>query len=112
MVHAARNLPDGRTSDGYGIKVDERYLKLNPDPLGPKHDERELIGWFGDRFEWAEGLREVQPQAIVHSSVLKRLAAEAGVQRYYEIAPASQEAQRHLKLTASHTAPPRSEEPH
>jgi hypothetical protein len=45
-IDAARNLPDGTTSDGYGIKVDERYLKLNPDPLGPQHDEREP-GRFG-----------------------------------------------------------------
>lgn len=51
--------PAGRTtSDGYGIKADERYyLKLNPDSLGPQHDEHEP-GWFGGRFKWAEGLRE------------------------------------------------------
>ncbi|WP_338696226.1 MULTISPECIES: phospholipase effector Tle1 domain-containing protein [Bradyrhizobium] len=30
-----RDLPDGKTPDGSGIKVDDRVLKLNPDPLGP-----------------------------------------------------------------------------
>jgi len=112
MVHAAKTLPDETTSDGYGIKVDERYLKLNPDPLGPQHDEREP-GWFGGRFKWAEGLREIQPEAILHSSVLKRFAAEAGVQHYYEIAPyRPRNLSGHLKLTAYYTAPPPSEEPH
>ncbi|MHC2676953.1 uncharacterized protein (DUF2235 family) [Bradyrhizobium diazoefficiens] len=85
MVRAARNLPDGQTADGFGIRVDGRYLKLNPDPLGPQHDEREP-GWLGGRFKWAEGLREVQPEAILHSSVLERLAAKDGVQHYYELA--------------------------
>jgi hypothetical protein len=34
MVRAAKNLPAGETPDGFGIKLDDRYLKLNPDPLG------------------------------------------------------------------------------
>ena len=46
MVHAAVNLPDGKTPTGNGIKVDDRYLQLNPDPFGPQHDEREP-GYFG-----------------------------------------------------------------
>jgi uncharacterized protein (DUF2235 family) len=83
MVHAAKNLPDGQTPDGFGIKVDDRYMKLNPDPLGPQHDEREP-GWFGGRFKWSEGLREVQTEAILHSTLLDRFAAEDGVQHYYE----------------------------
>ena len=41
MVRAAVNLPDGKTPTGNGIKVDERYLKLNPDAFGPQHDARE-----------------------------------------------------------------------
>ncbi|WP_139813026.1 phospholipase effector Tle1 domain-containing protein, partial [Ensifer aridi] len=41
MAHAAENFPDGKTPDGFGIEVDDRFLKLNPDPLGPWHDERE-----------------------------------------------------------------------
>jgi hypothetical protein len=51
MVHAARNLPDGKTPDGFGIKLDERYLKLHPDPLCPQHDEREP-GWLVGRVKW------------------------------------------------------------
>jgi hypothetical protein len=45
MVHAAKNLSDGKTPDGFGIKADDGYLTLNPEPLGPQHDEREP-GWF------------------------------------------------------------------
>lgn len=55
--------PAGRTtSDGYGIKADERYyLKLNPDSLGPQHDEHEP-GWFGGRFKWAEACGRSSPR--------------------------------------------------
>ncbi|MET4218670.1 hypothetical protein ABIB00_003888 [Bradyrhizobium sp. LB14.3] len=80
---AARNLPKGKTPDGFGIKVDDSYLKLHPDPLGPQHDEREP-GYLGGRFKWEKGLREVQEEAILHSTVLDRLAAKDGVQHYYE----------------------------
>jgi hypothetical protein len=83
MVHAARNLPDGRTPDGFGIKVDDKYLKLHPDPLGRQHDEREP-GFLAGRFKWNEGLCEVQDEAILHSAVLDRFAAKDGVQHYYE----------------------------
>jgi uncharacterized protein (DUF2235 family) len=83
MVHAAKNLPDGKTPAGFGIKVDDRFLKLNPDPLGPQHDEREP-GWFGGRFKWSEGLRDVQIKAVLHSSVLDRFSAKNGVQHHYE----------------------------
>ncbi|MCX7321970.1 MAG: DUF2235 domain-containing protein, partial [Hyphomicrobiales bacterium] len=86
MTHAAKNLPDGNAPDGFGIKVDERYLQLNPDPLGPQHDEREP-GWFGGRFRWPEGFREVQPEADLHSTVLERFASNGGVQHYYERSP-------------------------
>src|SRR5258708_7831081 len=71
MVHAAKNLPDGKTPDGFGIKVDDRYLKLNPDPFGPQHDEREP-GWF----TWDEGLREIGDEPLLHATVLHRFAAK------------------------------------
>lgn len=83
MAHAAKNLPDGKSPDGFGIKIDERYLKLNPDPLGPQHDEREP-GWVRGRIKWPLGLRDIQPEAVLHSSVLKRFEAEGGVQHFYE----------------------------
>jgi uncharacterized protein (DUF2235 family) len=86
MAHAARNLPDGKTPDGLGIKVDDRYLKLHPDPLGPQHDEREP-GHLGGHFKWEEGLREVQDKAILHSTVLERFAHNGGVQHCYERMP-------------------------
>ena len=82
MVHAAKNLPDGKTTDGFGIKVDDHYMKLNPDALGLQHDEREP-GWLGGRFKWDEGLREVQLDAVLHSTVFDRFAASGGVQHYY-----------------------------
>lgn len=85
MVHAARCLPDETSDSGNGIVVDETYLRLNPDPLGAQHDEREP-GYCGGRFKWTEGLREVQPDASLHSSVLERLAA-ANVQHFYERKP-------------------------
>lgn len=104
MTHAARKLPDGATSDGYGIKVDERWLHLSPDPLGPQHDEREP-GWFCGRSKWPEGLREIQPEAILHSSVLKRFAAKDGVQHYFETAPyRPKNLSGHLKLKSYYDA--------
>ncbi|MDA9488841.1 hypothetical protein XI08_06375 [Bradyrhizobium sp. CCBAU 11361] len=83
MVHAARNLPDDKTPDGFGIKVDDRYMTLHPDPLGPQHDEREP-GYLSGRFKWTEGLRQVQDEAILHSSVLARFSAPEGVQHFYQ----------------------------
>jgi uncharacterized protein (DUF2235 family) len=83
MVRAAKNLPDRKTPDGFGIKVDDRYLKLNPDPLGPQHDEREP-GYLAGRFRWTEGPRHVEDEAVLHPSVLARFAANDGVQHYYE----------------------------
>jgi len=86
MVHAAVNLPDGKTPTGNGIKVDERYLQLNPDPLGPQHDAREP-GYLGGRFKWTKGLRKIQPCAILHSSVYKRFDAPEGVPHFYTHEP-------------------------
>jgi uncharacterized protein (DUF2235 family) len=85
MAHAAKNLPSEASPTGYGIKVDGRYLMLRPDPLGPQHDEREP-GYLGGRIKWKERLREVLPEAILHSSVYERFAAEA-VQHFYERKP-------------------------
>lgn len=82
MVHAARNLPDGKAPDGYGIKVDGGCLKLNPDPFGQQHDEREP-GWFNGRFRWKARLREIQSGAVLHASVYDRFAANGGVQHFY-----------------------------
>jgi hypothetical protein len=86
MLHAAVNLPDGKTPTGNGIKVDERYLQLNPDPFGPQHDAREP-GYFGGHFKWTEGHRQVEPCAILHSSVYKRFDAPNGVPHFYSRAP-------------------------
>lgn len=82
MLRAAKNLPDAATPDGFGIKVDDRYMALHPDPLGPQHDEREP-GYLRGRFKWSEGLRRVEDEAILHSSVLARFAAPEGVQHFY-----------------------------
>ena len=54
-------------------QVNPLLLQLRPDPLGPQHDEREP-GFWGVR--WPKGLRHVDPEAILHSSVYVRAAAE------------------------------------
>jgi uncharacterized protein (DUF2235 family) len=86
MVHAAIHLPDGRSPTGNGIKVDDRYLKLNPDPLRPQHDAREP-GYLWGHFKWTEGRRKVEPGAILHRSVYARFDAPAGVPRFYGRTP-------------------------
>ena len=85
MVHAAVNLPDGNTPNGYGIKVDRNFLRLSPDPRGPQHDEREP-GYFGGRLRWGEALRHIEHDAILHHSVYERFAADK-VQHFYEMKP-------------------------
>jgi Uncharacterized alpha/beta hydrolase domain (DUF2235) len=85
MVHAAENLPDANTPNGSGIKIDPCFLQLRPDPLGPQHDAREP-GWFGGRLKWAKALREIDPDAPLHSSVYERFAADK-VQHFYEMMP-------------------------
>ncbi|EKS31068.1 DUF2235 domain-containing protein [Afipia felis] len=105
MVHAAKNLPDGNTLDGFGIKIDDSYLRLNPDSLGPQHDEREP-GYVGGRFKWNEGLREIQNEAILHSTVLERFAANGGVQHYYKRMPYRPENLRsHVKVKGYYVSP-------
>jgi len=85
MVNIAENLPDVATSNGNGIKVDHRLLRLNPDPCGPQHDEREP-GYLWGLIKWPRGLREVQSTAILHSSVHDRFAA-GNVQHFYQAQP-------------------------
>jgi uncharacterized protein (DUF2235 family) len=86
MVHAAENLPDANSTTGNGITVDRRYLRLNPDPLGQQHDEREP-GFFWGLRKWTLGLREIEKCAILHSSVLTRFDAPDGVQHFYDRRP-------------------------
>jgi uncharacterized protein (DUF2235 family) len=85
MVHAAVNLPDAGSPTGNGIKIDSRYLKLNPNALGPQHDAREP-GYLRGRLKWPEGPREVEPVAMLHSSVYDRFAAKA-VRHFYDDRP-------------------------
>jgi hypothetical protein len=85
MVHAAENLPDDATAKGHGIKVDRRFLHLNPDPCGPQHDPREPGYLFG-LIKYDKALRPVNPDAVLHPSVYARFAA-AGVQHFYAMAP-------------------------
>ena len=85
MVHAAENLPDGTTPNGNGIKVDKRFLHLNPDPCGPQHDAREP-GYLWGLIKYTKGLRPVNPDAVLHSTVYTRFAA-ASVQHYYAMQP-------------------------
>jgi uncharacterized protein (DUF2235 family) len=85
MVHAAETLPDDKSPNGNGIKVDKRWLQLNPDPLGPQHDEREP-GYLWGKLKWPKGLREIDHNAILHRSVKERFAADK-VQHFYEMKP-------------------------
>lgn len=85
IVHAAIALPDATSPTGNGIKVDPSYLKLRPDPLGPQHDEREP-GFLRGRLKWPQGLREIDPAGMLHSSVYARFAGES-VPHYYDIKP-------------------------
>ena len=85
MVHSAENLPDATSPTSNGIKVDKDWLQLNPDPLGPQHDEREP-GYLWGKIKWPRALRQIDPDAILHSSVKARFAA-AGVQHFYQTKP-------------------------
>ena len=85
MVYCAENLPDGNSPNGCGIKVDKSWLQLNPDPLGPQHDEREP-GYLWGKMKWPKALRQIDHNAILHSSVKDRFAA-AAVQHFYLLEP-------------------------
>jgi Uncharacterized alpha/beta hydrolase domain (DUF2235) len=82
MVHAAQNLPDETTPTGNGVKVNNRLLKLSPNACGPQHDAREP-GYLWGRFKWKKGLRQIEPVAMLHSTVYERFAADK-VQHFYE----------------------------
>ena len=58
-----------------------------PDGSPLRRDAGTTTRIASEAVKWAEGLREVQPEAILHPSVLERLAAKDGVQHYYELAP-------------------------
>jgi len=85
MVHAAEDLPDANSPNGNGIKVDRRFLQLNPDARGPQHDAREP-GYLWGRLKWPKALREIDPDAILHRTVYERFAADK-VQHFYEMKP-------------------------
>ena len=85
MIHAAENLPGANMPTGNGIKVDRKYLHLNPGARGPQHDAREP-GYLGGRFKYAKALRKIDPNAILHPSVYERFAADE-VQHFYEMKP-------------------------
>ena len=85
MIHAAEDLPDEASPTASGIKVDKDWLQLNPDPLGPQHDEREP-GYLWGKIKWPRALRQIDHNAILHSSVKARFAV-ASVQHFYEAKP-------------------------
>jgi uncharacterized protein (DUF2235 family) len=84
MVHAATSLPDGTAGDGYGIKVDRRFLQLRPDARGPQHDAREPGFFWGCK--WSKALRKIDSNAMLHPSVYERFGADR-VQHFYEMKP-------------------------
>lgn len=85
MVHAATNLPDDKSLDGNGIKVDRKFLCLTPDARGPQHDAREP-GYLWGRCKWTKELRKIDRDAILHATVYERFAV-AKVQHFYEMKP-------------------------
>jgi hypothetical protein len=101
MAHAAVNLPDANGPTGHGLKVSPLLLQLRPDPLGPQHDEREPGFLWGIR--WPKGLRRVDPEAALHSSVYVRAAAKQ-VPHFYEFAEYSPDnLAGHVKLRPRHS---------
>jgi uncharacterized protein (DUF2235 family) len=105
MVHAAVNLPDATGPTGHGLKISASLLQLRPDPLGPQHDEREPGFLWGIR--WPKGLRRVDPEAALHSSVYVRAAAKQ-VPHFYEFAEYSPEnLADHVKFQAAKAAAPK-----
>ena len=99
MVHAATNLPDEKSANGHGIKVDETLLRLKPDALGQQHDEREP-GYLRGRIKWKLRLRDIQAEAVLHSTVFERFAADR-VQHFYASEPyRPHNLTQHLKLSA------------
>jgi hypothetical protein len=102
MAHAAVNLPDATGPTGHGLKISPSLLQLRPDPLGPQHDEREPGFVCGIR--WPKGLRRVDPEAILHSSVYVRASAKR-VPHFYEFREYSPDNLiDHVKFQAAKTA--------
>jgi uncharacterized protein (DUF2235 family) len=98
MVHAVANLPDASTPNGNGIKIDTRFLKVRPHPLGPQHDAREP-GYLWGLWKWKKALRLIDPNAILHTSVYQRFAANK-VQHFYAMEPYRPEnLSKHVNLT-------------
>lgn len=85
MIRAAENLPDDKSANGNGIKVDRSFLQLTPDACGPQHDAREP-GYLWSWIKLKKGLRKIDHNAILHKTVYERFAAEK-VQHYYELKP-------------------------
>jgi uncharacterized protein (DUF2235 family) len=93
MVQEVLSLP-------HPIHIDASVLKLFPDPAGPQHDEREAFmaacpGLLVDmclrvydrrKFGWREGHRTIPVDALLHPSVLERLALP-GVLDHGDIVP-------------------------
>ena len=93
MVQEVLSLP-------HPIHIDASVLKLFPDPAGPQHDEREAFmaacpGLLVDmclrvydrrKFGWREGHRVIPVDALLHPSVLERLALP-GVLDHGDIVP-------------------------
>lgn len=69
MAHEAERIPDG-------LKIDRSVLRLYPDALGPQHDEMRSPAF---RFA-SRTLREINPQAALHSTTFDRLKAERVLQ--------------------------------
>lgn len=85
MVHAAINLPDDKSLDSNGIKVDRKFLYLTPDARGPQHDAREP-GYLCGLIKWTKGLRKIDHNAVLHATVYERFAADR-VRHFYEMKP-------------------------
>jgi hypothetical protein len=59
-----------------GLKVNPDYLQLDPDPLGPQHDETK-----SSVFKYAGKLvRSADPKCPLHDSVIERFEADAVLQ--------------------------------
>ena len=59
-------------AEAKGLKIDRRWLSLSPCADGPQHDEARK--WFFRLLE--NGYRPIEPQAVLHETVIERLKAE------------------------------------
>jgi hypothetical protein len=68
-----------------GLHVDPSYLRPSPDPEGPQHDESVSLAFrFAGKLD-----RRIKADAVLHPTVLKRLAADEVLQidRYHPYRP-------------------------